>query len=298
MTVFTGDAAYRRGVLIVACGALLYAPDSLMIRLMGMEQWPTVFWRGAIGGVTLTVATMLIFRGGYFSALTALGRHGVYYILISAATTFCFVYAVRETAVANALFLVSTSPVFSALISWAVLKEPPDRRTARTIALALIGIAVIAFGGEKGDGSPATLHGDLAALGAAFFLAALFNVTRRARAMSMAPAIGPASLFAALIAALIAPAAMAPPPAEAWAPLLAMGVLIMPIALWCITIGPRYLPAPEVSLLMLIEAIAAPLLVWWALAEQPATATLLGGAFVLGALAWSAADRMGRRPPI
>ena len=60
-------------MLSVAAGALLYAPDSLMLRLMAMDQWPTVFWRGLLSGTVVTLAYFLIYRGRFPSMLTGMG---------------------------------------------------------------------------------------------------------------------------------------------------------------------------------------------------------------------------------
>lgn len=285
---------YRKGVLIVAAGALLYAPDSLMLRLMAMEQWPTMFWRGLIAGGILTAA-MLVTRGRrYPSDILALGRSGAAFLLVYATVNFLFVYAVRETTVANTLFILSTSPIFSSLMSWAWLKEPPDRRTIRTIILATLGIGVIAGGHYVTGGERVgTWTGDLAALGGAFGLALGFNIARNKKELAMTPVIGPAGLLTAVVAFALA-SDVTPPPASV-APMLLMSVALTPLATWCLTIGPRYIPAPEVSLLMLIEAVFGPLIVWWALSEYPGDMTLLGGAIVLGAIFWSSFERLRER---
>ena len=282
---------YRKGVLIVAAGALLYAPDSLMLRLMNMEQWPTVFWRGLLGGGLVTLGYFAVYRLDLWRRWVMLGLPAIWFLVAYVITTLCFVYAIRETSVANTLFIVSISPVFSALISWAVLGEKPDRRTIRTIILALIGVGVIAWGAE--DGGPNTWHGDLAALGAAFFLASTFVIARSVRPMSMSPLVGPGGLISALVASLFI-ADYSIPSGSIW-PLLAMGLVIMPLATLCLTTGPRLIPAPEVSLLMLIEAVFGPLIIWWALSEYPGDFTLIGGAVILGALAWSSLERL-RQP--
>jgi drug/metabolite transporter (DMT)-like permease len=44
------------------------------------------------------------------------------------------------------------------------------------------------------------------------------------------------------------------------------------------------LSAPEISLLSLLEVVLGPFWVWLAIGEEPAKATLLGGAVVLSAL--------------
>ena len=173
---------HRKGVMIVVLAALLFAPDSLMLRLMAMEQWPTLFWRGLVGGGVITLALIAMRGRRYPADLAALGVPGLCFMCLFSATTFCFVFAVRETSVANTLFIVSTSPVFSALISWLFLKEPPDRRTVRTIALALCGVGLIAFGDLSADHAarPNALLGDLAALGAALTLATGWDYFRKA----------------------------------------------------------------------------------------------------------------------
>lgn len=296
------DPDRRKGVLIVALGAILFAPDSLMIRLMGMEQWPTLFWRGLLGGGAITLLFLAIHRGRYPGKIRALGYTGALFVALFSLTSVCFVFAVRETSVANTLFLVSTSPVFSALISWIFIGERPNRRTLRTIALSMTGVIVIAAGassvgadGGAGGGAsgPNSLAGDLAAIVASAALAASFVAARAVRPLDMSPLIGPAGLITAVIAALLADDLVIRE--GALAPLLAMGLLIMPVATICLTTGPRFITAPEVSLLMLIEAALGPLIVWWALGENPGVMTLFGGAAIIGALVWAAAEDIGGR---
>ena len=71
--------------------------------------------------------------------------------------------------------------------------------------------------------------------------------------------------------------------------LMIMGIYMLPLGTALMFIGPRYIPAPEVGLLLLLESVLGPLWVWLALGEQPGTHTLLGGAIVLSTLALNAA---------
>ncbi len=66
--------------------------------------------------------------------------------------------------------------------------------------------------------------------------------------------------------------------------LLLLGGLVLPVAFAMITLGPRYLQAPEVSLILLTETVLGPLWVWLALNEVPHSRTLIAGLLIIGTL--------------
>lgn len=66
--------------------------------------------------------------------------------------------------------------------------------------------------------------------------------------------------------------------------LLIMGIYMLPVATALLYSGPRYIPAPEVGLMLLLESILGPVWVWLALGEQPGTRTFIGGAIILSTL--------------
>ena len=61
-------------------------------------------------------------------------------------------------------------------------------------------------------------------------------------------------------------------------------LFFLPVACVLIQIGPRYIPAAEVSLMLLLETILGSFLVWLFLGEVPTTLSLIGGAIVFSAL--------------
>jgi len=68
---------------------------------------------------------------------------------------------------------------------------------------------------------------------------------------------------------------------------LLMGGILFPIGMGLITLAPRYITATEVGLIMLLEAVMGATWVWILLAENPGLESLLGGAVVIGALAFN-----------
>ena len=111
----------------------------------------------------------------------------------------------------------------------------------------------------------------------------------------------PAMALGALLAALVSfpqaePFALT---ATGFGLMAFLGLVMLPVAFTLITLGPRYLPAPEVSLLLLLETVLGPFLVWLFLHETPDALTLIGGSIVVATLAlhslagWRAMARRG-----
>jgi drug/metabolite transporter (DMT)-like permease len=63
------------------------------------------------------------------------------------------------------------------------------------------------------------------------------------------------------------------------------GLAVLPVGFGLLAIAPRFIPAPEVGLITLLESILGPVWVWLALGEEPGLRTVLGGTIVIGSLA-------------
>ena len=50
-----------------------------------------------------------------------------------------------------------------------------------------------------------------------------------------------------------------------------------------LTLGPRFISSSEVSLLVLLDLVLAPILVWFVLGEYPGQYAILGGCIVVSA---------------
>ena len=149
-----------------------------------------------------------------------------------------------------------------------------DRGDAGTFAGLLIIVS-----DNLGDGS---LEGDLSALVVAALSGLTFTLIRKHRMTDMVPTLA----FGGLVTAAIAIPMSLPVAIHAQdAGLIAvMGLVMLPLAFSLQFVGARYIPAPEVSLLFLLEAVLAPLLVWAVVSERPADTTFVGGAVILATL--------------
>jgi len=269
---------HAKGMLITVAGVLAVTPDSLLIRLVSADFMTLMFWRGLLVGLTISAGLAAVHKTGLPAKFAAIGRAGMVFAGLFSLNSFSFVLAVETTTVANTLLLISAAPFFAALIARIFLRETVRRRTWLAILAALAGILVI-VSDSLGGGA---LLGDLAALVAALGLAVQFNIVRRYRAVNMIPAMVVGNFVTALISLPFAGAASVAPMDVVWLGLL--GIVVMPVSTALIVTGPRYLPAPEVSLILLLETVLGPLWVWLVIGEVPSERAFIGGAIVIAAL--------------
>jgi len=267
------------GIALALTGVLALSPDALLIRLIDADRATLLFWRTLLEGATLWVVLAFWYRGRLPAIVRAMGATGAKVTLVFALSTVLFVCSITLTTAANTLFILSTAPLFAALISWLFLGERVAPRTWVAIALALVGIAIIVAGGIGGG----TVAGDLLALATALLVATQLSIARHARATNLVPALAAGMLLdAALLALTYASPAAVDASDTLW--LFLLGVLVLPTAFGLLTLAPRHIPSPEVSLIMQLEAVLGPIWVWMGVGEVPPVTTFVGGAIVLATL--------------
>lgn len=276
--------SYRQGVALVICAGVLWSFMGLIVRnIETAGAVSVVFWRSA--GMVPVILAFLLWRSGR-GALAALRATGGGGLVAGAGITLAYlgaIYALQATTVANAVFLYSAAPFFSAVLGWIVLGERVHPRTWGAMALAALGIFVM-IGGDLGGGG--RMDGNLAALASAFGFAVFTVALRRGHVGDMMPANLVGALVSMGAAALLAPAigqALVPAPRDI-AIAMAMGAVVLGGGMILYTLGSRGLPAAEATLFTSVENILAPVWVWLLLGESAGPATLFGGAMVLGAV--------------
>lgn len=275
------------GLTITTLGVLVLCPDALLVRLIedeGGNVWSITLWRGVLTGTALFALYRAFGGPAGLAGAVHLDRWMFIAALLIAFQAVCFVVALTLTSVANTLLIVATAPLFAASFSWLFLGERSPPRTWIATVAALVGIGVIV---SNDVGQAGSLGGDLAALGTAAGLGAALVVVRYRRAVNMIPSTALGKLISGLaVAPLAEPFSMS---ATGFGLMILLGLVLLPISFGLLTLGPRYLPAPEVSLLMLLETVLAPVLVWQLLGERPSNAALFGGVLVIAALVGHAA---------
>jgi drug/metabolite transporter (DMT)-like permease len=281
---------HLRGLVITTIGVLLVVPDSLFVRLLDAEPMVTAFWRGLTAGL-FVLLFLLAFRGMQgFRAVLGTGWPGLIYTVLMATTAPAFVLAVAHTSVANVVFIFASMPVFAAIFSRVFLGEPIRTRMVVTMAFVILGLAIIAYGSTSTQ--IASWKGDIWAVYVSAAFAAALTAVRSVRAISMIPAIPFAYIGAAIVVGIFVS------PVEAfemqWPLFLGHGAFIG-AASCLLALGPRYISSAEVSLLVLLESVLAPILVWVAIGENPGPWAIVGGVVVIGALLVSNLYLLGKQ---
>ena len=268
----------RLGLLAVAASAFAYATAGLFTRLIDLDVWTILFWRGIVAGLTVGAFVAWRERRGSLAAFGSIGRAGLLVASCSAFATICFINALRLTTVADVMVINAVTPFATAGLAWAWLGERERRATLIASAVALCGVGLMVEG--------AVASGHLAGNGLAVLtmlsIAAMMVIIRHERNVSMLPAT---CLSAFLCAALVLPfAAPASPRGIDWLLLVLFGSAQFGLGLLLMTIGTRLISATRSALVGSLDVPLGPALVWLAYGETPALATLLGGAIVMAAV--------------
>lgn len=200
-----------------------------------------------------------------------------------------WITSLEFTSVVNSVVLVTTNPLWVALLAPLFLNETMRRRTLLGLSLAFAGGVLVALSGEAGD--PPTredpLLGNGLALVGSVAAAIYFMVGRRLRAhLSVVPYITLVYSISALtlLSVLILLGEFGSffnLPFEAYMWLLLLGLVPQLVGHSSFNYALGYLPAGYVSLVVLGEPIGSGILAIFLLGEVPVFLQLLGAAFIL-----------------
>ena len=267
---------YQKGLLITFFGVLFVTPDSLFVRLISSDGLTIAFWRSFSAGILILVALVAFTGLRNIKSLFLMGKLGWLYCFLIGSTSPAFVCAVQNTSVANVVFIFAAMPIFASLFSYFILDEPISKRVKKTIFIVTLGLIVIAYGSTENEIS--NWKGDLFALYVCVSYAAALTLIRKLKSISILPALPVAYLGSAIILFFFTEPFTG---FERNAYLYLIHGVFIAIGTCFLAIGPRYITSPEASLLILLETIFAPLLVWAVLHEYPGIWSIGGGSMVV-----------------
>jgi drug/metabolite transporter (DMT)-like permease len=199
-----------------------------------------------------------------------------------AGTTLLFVFSNKLTTAANAILLQYTAPIYVALLAprWLGERSRPGDWISVLVTLAGMGLFFL----DELD-AEASL-GNLLAIASGVTLAGMILCLRKQKHGSPVESAVLGNLVVALCGL---PFLHGPwPDAGGWTWLVVLGVIQLGLGYLAYAHAVRSATAMEATLLPMIEPVLNPIWVLLAIGEVPGRFALIGGAVVLGTVAWRA----------
>ncbi len=267
------------GPFLIFLGACSLSFGGLIVKsFQGATLWQILFWRTIFFLIVISLYLALTYKKQVFRSFYNLGFPGFFGGFILSLGFSGYVFAMYNTTVANANFIIQTQTIFLAIFGYFFLKEKISVITLTSIILAISGILLM-VGSSL---SPGQMSGNIAAFIMPISFATLILVVRKYPTVDMVPAQFVAGVFALLIGYLMSEKIMISPN-DIFLGFLA-GFLQLGLGFIFITIGAQRTPSAMVGIIMLTEAVLGPLWAWLFINEQPPFIVIIGGSIVIFAV--------------
>jgi drug/metabolite transporter (DMT)-like permease len=276
----TDTASQRRtGIVLVIAAAIAWSTAPFFTRLLPLDSWTILFWRGLFGGATISVVLVVTQGWGGLRDFRRMGRNGWLVALLSMLGMITFIPALQLTSVSNVAIIVATGPFVAAAMAWIWLRENPAARTLLAMLVAFAGVVIIVGGASENQ--------DILGIALACFMTLVISaMTVTVRRHRDTPMVAAAALSNFLGSVVSLPLAhdVAGITAAQLLTLAMFGFCQVGLGLSLFVIGSRFLPSGQATLIGTLETPLMPFWVWLAFAEIPAGRALIGGALVMGAV--------------
>jgi drug/metabolite transporter (DMT)-like permease len=270
-------SSYKLGLILVTASAIAWSTAGLFTRLISIDTWSMLFWRGFFGAIGVFAVIVILQGKPGLTDFKRLGWPGWAFAIISAAGMLCFIFSLRITTVAHVSIIYATVPLVAAGLAWAFMKERPTSSAVIASLFALIGVGVMVGFGLEGN-----LFGDLLAFGMTLVMAIMMVISRKYQNIPIMPAACLSALLSGLVAIPMCEGLSLD--ANELGLVALFGLVNSAIGLSLFTLGARMLPAIETALIGALDAPLAPIWVWLMFSETPSLATLIGGVIVFAAV--------------
>jgi drug/metabolite transporter (DMT)-like permease len=275
-------ASASPGYWYVAAAAIIWGSNGVIVNLAPYDPQTLAFFRVLFASLTLLPVVLLTRKGEVMMA----ARHWRLMLslgcLLALGWSLLF-HAMKLIAIADAVLLNYTAPVFVALLAPLLLKERLERSTVLALAIAVAGIAVISYQQNLQFGQD-SLNPLGVALGllAGLAYAGYIILSKRALATFSSQVVAFWSYAAAL--AFLFPAVIGiefSTDLTSWLLLLVLGIFNTGFAVTLHLKGLRMAKAQKVAVLTYLEPASAVIFGLLFLDQQPTMLMIVGGCLIL-----------------
>ena len=267
------------GPFLVFLGSFCLSFGGLIVKSFeGATLWQILFWRQFFFVLLVSIFLLSTYKKKVFTALYQSGLPGFIGGIILGLGFSAYVFAMYNTTVANANFIIQTQAIFLAIFGYLFLKEKISKLTLSSIILAMSGILLM-VGNSL---SPGQFFGNLVAFIMPISFAVLIIIIRKYPNVDMVPL----QLFAGIVAMLIGyfvSSKITVSTNDLFLGFLA-GFFQVGLGFIFITIGAKKTLSAMVGILMMTEAVLGPFWAWIFLDESPKLYAFVGGSIILFAV--------------
>ncbi|OGO23682.1 MAG: hypothetical protein A2Z28_05930 [Chloroflexi bacterium RBG_16_51_9] len=273
----------KRQYLVLAIGVISVSFAAIFIRLAEAPSLVIAAYR--MGLASLVVIPLAWVRSS--SELRRLSRREMLLSLASGAFLALhfglWIASLSYTSVATSVIMVTTTPIFVAIVSYFLFHENLSRQAGEGIAISLVGSVIIGYGNWK-LGTGFLFGGVLALLGALAVVGYLIIGRRLMRSISLLSYISLAYGSAAallLLATLVSGSHLIGYSTNTYVMLILLAVVPQLIGHSSVNWSLRFISATLVTIAVLGEPVGATTLAFLILKEPPTISEIGGGILIL-----------------
>ena len=273
----------KYATILILSGALCMSFAALFVKLIqNADGFQILFYRGFPQCMMVMIVACFIRRISLVEFFKSIDKTDLILGFTMCIAFSFYIFALLNTSVASALFILSISPVFAALLSWRIIGEIPTKTTWIAILFAMVGVTVM-VGADLTRGQ---LIGNLFAMISAFSFALMLVFARKSKKSDVLTGNFLGAGFAILMAIILAYSYGDGLIVSTQDMMLsfALGAFTIGIGIAFVAWAAPYLPAPNVGVLVLIESVLAPVWVWLFLDMPMKYQEILGGLIILCAV--------------
>lgn len=274
------------GALALIFAGVFLSFGGVIIRFMeSSSAWQITGYRSITFSLAILLYILIKYKKDTPHAFKKIGHSGILVALILGFSNTCFVWGMSTTTVSNAVFIMSTGPLFAAICSYFFLKRKIGKKTFIAIVGSMFGITIMFSGGMESS----NYIGNIIILGVPIGFAFQLTILNYNSHIDFMPATFLGGVFSSLIGFIF----MANLDISTHDLLLCffMGAFQVGIGFMLITIGSRYIPPHRAALFLLMEPVLAPIWAFLGVGEIPGQTEMLGGLIVLGFVSYKIIDQ-------
>ena len=274
------------GTLCLLAAGFFLSFGGLLIKLVdGASTMQITSYRSITFSLVALIYILITFKKQTPQAFIKIGPSGLLLVLILTLSNIFFVFGMSNTSVANAVFIMSTGPLWAAVASYFYLKKIIGTKTIVAILGSMIGIMIMF---SQGLDSSRGL-GNMIILGVPICFAAQLTIINKKSNIDFMPSTFLAGVLIIVIGLFFIEEHTIS--SRDLFIVLFMGAFQVGLGFLLITVGSRYIPPHRAALYVLLEPILAPIWAWIGIGEKPPIIELVGGLIVFSFVAWRLIDQ-------